>query len=161
MFFCEICKILRTPFLTEHLRWLLLYHCKWHLYRLRILLTILLDYNIILCLFQKNFISFLPGFIFSSLIPSFSFVMPSKRTQNSFTTTRQILNAFLILISYLYLFTVPLFTFNWLYAGAVWRHGVVVITAAQLYSTKHELRLCAGSNAAWGVSEIRDGEDLW
>ena len=43
---------------------------------------------------------------------------------------------------------------------AMWRHGVVVITTAQLHSTKPELRFCAGSNPACGVSEIRDGEDL-
>ena len=42
-----------------------------------------------------------------------------------------------------------------------WRRGVVVITTAQLHSTKPELRLCAGSNPARGVLEIRDGEDLW
>ena len=42
-----------------------------------------------------------------------------------------------------------------------WRRGVVVITTAQLHSTKLELRLCAGSYPAHGVSEIRDGEDLW
>ena len=42
----------------------------------------------------------------------------------------------------------------------VWRRGVVVITVAQLHSTKPELRFCAGSNTARGVSEIRDGEDL-
>ena len=41
----------------------------------------------------------------------------------------------------------------------MWRRGVV-ITTAQLYSTKSELRFCAGSNPASGVSEIRDGEDL-
>ena len=41
-----------------------------------------------------------------------------------------------------------------------WRRGVVVITTAQLHSTKPELRFCAGSNPACGVSEIRDGEDL-
>ena len=41
-----------------------------------------------------------------------------------------------------------------------WRHGVVVITAAQLHSTKPELRFCTGSNPVRGVSEIRDGEDL-
>ena len=34
-------------------------------------------------------------------------------------------------------------------------------TTAQLHSTKPELRFCAGSNPARGVSEIRDGEDLW
>ena len=38
--------------------------------------------------------------------------------------------------------------------------GVVVSTTAQLHSTKPELRLCAGSNPAHGVSEIRNGEDL-
>ena len=41
------------------------------------------------------------------------------------------------------------------------RHrSVVVITTAQLHSTKSEPRFCAGSNPARGVSEIRDGEDL-
>ena len=40
------------------------------------------------------------------------------------------------------------------------RRGVVVITTTQLHSTKPELRFCAGSNPAHGVSEIRDGEDL-
>ena len=39
-------------------------------------------------------------------------------------------------------------------------HGVVVITAAQLLSTKPELRFSAGLNPVRGVSEIRDGEDL-
>ena len=36
----------------------------------------------------------------------------------------------------------------------------MVITTAQLHSTKPELRFCAGSNPARGVPEIRDGEDL-
>ena len=35
----------------------------------------------------------------------------------------------------------------------------MVITTAQLHSTKPELRLRAGSNPAGGVSEICDGED--
>ena len=39
--------------------------------------------------------------------------------------------------------------------------GVVVITTAQLYSTKPELRFCAGSKPARDVSEIRGGEYLW
>ena len=43
----------------------------------------------------------------------------------------------------------------------MWRLGVVVITTAQLHSTKPELTFCADSNPARGVSEIRDGEDLW
>ena len=42
-----------------------------------------------------------------------------------------------------------------------WRHGVVVITTAQLHLTKPELRFWAGSNPARGASEIRDGENLW
>ena len=37
----------------------------------------------------------------------------------------------------------------------------LIITTAQLHSTKPELRFCPGSNPAHGVSEIRDGEDLW
>ena len=37
----------------------------------------------------------------------------------------------------------------------------MVITTAQLHSTKPELRLCAGSNPACGVLEIRNGENLW
>ena len=41
-----------------------------------------------------------------------------------------------------------------------WRRGVVVITNAQLHSTKPELRFCVGSNPPRNVSEIRDGEDL-
>ena len=36
----------------------------------------------------------------------------------------------------------------------------LVITTAQLHSTKPDLTFCAGSNPARGVSEIRDGEDL-
>ena len=36
-----------------------------------------------------------------------------------------------------------------------------IITTAQLHSNKPELRFCAGSNPARGVSEFHDGEDLW
>ena len=36
----------------------------------------------------------------------------------------------------------------------------MVITTAQLHSTKPEFRLWAGSNSARSVSAIRDGEDL-
>ena len=45
----------------------------------------------------------------------------------------------------------------------VWwlRLGVVVITTAQLHSTKSEVRFCAGSNPAHGVLEIRVSEDIW
>ena len=38
--------------------------------------------------------------------------------------------------------------------------GVVVITAAQLSSTKSELEFCAGSNPARDTSKICDGENL-
>ena len=39
-------------------------------------------------------------------------------------------------------------------------HGAVIITTAQLHSSKPELRFYAGSNPAHGVSEISNGEDL-
>ena len=42
----------------------------------------------------------------------------------------------------------------------LWQRGVVIITTAQLHSTKPELRLYADSYPARGVSEIRDSEDL-
>ena len=41
------------------------------------------------------------------------------------------------------------------------RRGEVVITTAQLHSTKAGSSFCAGSNPARGVSEIRNGENLW
>ena len=41
-----------------------------------------------------------------------------------------------------------------------WHRGVVIITTAQLHSTKSKLRFYAGSNPVRSVSEIRDGEDL-
>ena len=37
----------------------------------------------------------------------------------------------------------------------------MVITIAQLRSTKPELRFCAGSSHARGVSDIRNGQNLW
>ena len=37
---------------------------------------------------------------------------------------------------------------------------LVVITTAQLHSTKPKLRFCAGSNPARCMSKIRNGEDL-
>ena len=37
---------------------------------------------------------------------------------------------------------------------------VVVINTTQIYSTKPELRFCAGLNPDRGMSEIRDGEGL-
>ena len=71
------------------------YYCKMQLYCLKIYLAMLLC-NMIPCLFQLNFIFFLTA-CFSSL-PSFSFSAPSKRTQNSFTTLRHILDVLFILI---------------------------------------------------------------
>ena len=41
-----------------------------------------------------------------------------------------------------------------------WRCGVVAITTGQLQSTKSELKFCADSNPAHGMSEIHNGEDL-
>ena len=38
---------------------------------------------------------------------------------------------------------------------------VLVVITTQLHSTNPELRFCAGLNPACGVSEIRDGEDVW
>ena len=43
----------------------------------------------------------------------------------------------------------------------LWQLGVVLITTAQLHSTKAELRFHAGSNPAHGMSEICNGEDFW
>ena len=42
-----------------------------------------------------------------------------------------------------------------------WCSGIVVITTAQLHSTKPEIRFCAVSNPARDVSEIRNGENVW
>ena len=36
----------------------------------------------------------------------------------------------------------------------------MVIATAQIHSAKPEIRFCAGSNPARGISEIRDSEDL-
>ena len=87
------------------------YHCKMHFYRLRIVLTNPLDFNMIPWLFRHIF--------FSSLVPSFLFFTHSKRTQISFTTTRQLLKMFsLYLYLYLRLFTLAclyLFKLTYLY----------------------------------------------
>ena len=45
-------------------------------------------------------------------------------------------------------------------ARVLWGRGAVVITTAQLHSTKPELRLCGGLNSPRSVSEICDGEIL-
>ena len=74
------------------------YHCRMHFYCLRILRTIPLDCNMIPWLLWHIF--------FSSLIPSFLFFMHSKRTQNSFTTTRQLLDVlFTLIFIAVYLYT--------------------------------------------------------
>ena len=44
--------------------------------------------------------------------------------------------------------------YNHLKVNEQWGHGVIVITTAQLHSTKPELESCAGSNPACGMSEI-------
>ena len=43
----------------------------------------------------------------------------------------------------------------------LWRRGIVVVTSVQLHSIKLELRFCASSNPARGLSEILDDESLW
>ena len=43
----------------------------------------------------------------------------------------------------------------------LWRRVVEVITTVHFHSTKHELMSFAVSNLPCGVSEIRNGEDLW
>ena len=102
-FLCEICKILRTSFFTEHPRWLLLYHCKLHLYRLRILLTIPLDCNIIPCLFQLNFVFFLPAYIF---LQSYSelFVFYTQQKNSEFVYDHQT-NFRCFLYTYIYIYS--------------------------------------------------------
>ena len=92
------------------------YHCKMHLYYLSILPRIPLDCNMILCLFQLNFVFFLIFWhiFFSSVTPSFSFFTPSKRTQNSFTTSRQILDVLFILIFISKVICTSFFTLTWL-----------------------------------------------
>ena len=35
-----------------------------------------------------------------------------------------------------------------------WHPGVVVITTAQLHSTKSKFRFCTSSNSAYGMSEV-------
>ena len=42
----------------------------------------------------------------------------------------------------------------------MWCSGVVVITSAQIHSTKPKLRSCAGSGSAGGMSEICDSQNL-
>ena len=48
-----------------------------------------------------------------------------------------------------------------MYRLSLWHRSVVVNTTTQLHSTKPELRFCAGSNSAYDMLEICDGEDLW
>ena len=127
MHFCEICEHFKRPTWKNICERLLLYfhynsrhdyhhhhfhyHCKMQLYRLRIILTIPLDCCMIPCLFQLNFVFFL----LPHVIPSFSLFTPCKRTQNSFTTSRQILDVFFILIFISVGICTSLFTFTYLY----------------------------------------------
>ena len=53
------------------------------------------------------------------------------------------------------------FYFLLVFQVLLWRRSVVVITTAQLHSTKPEIRFCAGPSPASDVWEICDGEDLW
>ena len=71
----------------------------------------------------------------------------------------------LLLLSFLLLFIAYLlyYSFLLLYYLSYYPccRGVAVLTTAEFHSTKPELSSCAGTNPARGVSEIRDGEDLW
>ena len=73
------------------------YHCKIHLYCLKSPLSIPLC-NMIICLFQLILSSFYRHIFFPSLVPSFLFFTPSKRTQNWFATIRHTLDVLFILI---------------------------------------------------------------
>ena len=75
------------------------YHCKMYLDRLRILLTIPLDCNMIPCLFQLNFVFFLPLIFFSSLIPSFPLLRPVKGLRIRFRCS---LYTYIYIYSYLH-----------------------------------------------------------
>ena len=74
-------------------------HRKIHLYYLRILLTIPLDCIMIPCLFQLNFVFFLPLIFFFSLIPNFAFLRPVKGLRIRF---RCPLYTYIYIYSYLY-----------------------------------------------------------
>ena len=75
------------------------YHRKMHLYRLRILLIIHLDCNMICCLFHLHFVCFLQKYIFLQRYSKlFVFYSHSKRTQISFTTIIHIFIVLFILI---------------------------------------------------------------
>ena len=72
------------------------YHCKMHLCCLNILVTVPLC-NMIPCLFQLNFVFFLPVYIFLWSYSKLFVFYSSKRTQNSFATIRHILDFLFIL----------------------------------------------------------------
>ena len=91
---------------------------------------------------QLNFSNFL------QLLSKFSWVDPWKLVTNFFPKFLKIM----VLSSQLFVCQLWVIMLS---------RGVVVITTAQLYSTKPELRSCAGSNPARSVSEMRDGENLW
>ena len=91
---------------------------------------------------QLNFSNFL------QLLSKFSWVDPWKLVTNFFAKFLK------IMVLSPQLFVCQLWVI-------MWSRGVVVITTAQLYSTKPELRSCAGSNPARSVSEMRDGGNLW
>ena len=73
-FFCEICEMFKNIYFEEHLTTTASnfyyvshhhydhlhfhYHYKMYLYHLRILIPIPLDFNMILCMFQLNFVFF-------------------------------------------------------------------------------------------------------
>ena len=67
----------------------------------------------------------------------------------------------LVFIIQIYIFyNMCLWQCQYVDVNMLWYRGMVVISTAQLHSTNPEVRLCAGSDPARDVSEIRDGEDL-
>ena len=72
------------------------YDFKMHLCCLKILLTVL--FCNVLCLFQLNFVFVLPAYIFLWSYSKLLLFTLSKRTQNTFTTIRHILDVLFILI---------------------------------------------------------------
>ena len=112
----EIIAVVRFHYNSHHYHYHhFRYYCKMYLYRLRILLTIPLDCNMIPGSSAKFCLLFPNVILFSGLIPSFSLFTPRKRSQNSFATTRQILSTLIFIsiviytslftLTYLYLFT--------------------------------------------------------
>ena len=80
------------------------YHCTMHLYRLRILLIIPLDYYMIPCLFQLISFSFFRHIFFSSLTPSSELVYDHQTNFRCSLYTYIYIYSYLHFLIYTYLF---------------------------------------------------------